>query len=737
MIIMIALGIGVFAGFNMEWYSIEINTDNFFEDTVYADYRIYNEAGFSEKDIKAVKEIAEVDAAVRVLSVNVDIKDSTDALSLFVPEEYTVSKLVISEGEEYNADAEGFWLSDKFAAANGIKIGDELTATYLGKSVKGTVKGFAKSGEHTICVRDENQLMPDYSSFGFAYATPKMIKNNFGMEFYPQINIRSEMSKAELEDALQDSLGVTTLVVPKKEHYAYAGPQSEIEEGKTMGSILPVLFLAIAVLTMVTTMHRITANEKVQIGTLKALGFKDRRILAHYTSYGLVLGLVGAALGVGLGFVIARMIVNPDGMMGTYIDMPEWKLYIPDFCWIVLAAAVLMLTLISFLSVRKVLKGTAAEALRPYRPKKVKPMKIENTWLWKKLPFSTKWNIRDLVRNKARSAMTLVGVVGCMVLLVGGLGMRDTMDEFISVLNGDANNYVTKVNISESADNSDVIALAEELEGDFIASEAIKLGDKTTSLEVYSLDNGKINFTDEEGRPVVIGNDGVYICRRLAKDIKVGDTIEFSPYGSEETYSVKVAGIIRSLVSESVVITDEYADEIGLTYHIGSIFTDVIPENIADSELIAGKQTKAAVMESYDSFMELMDLMILILMVAAVLLSVVVLYNLGVMSYIERSRELATLKVVGFRDRKIGSILISQNMWLTVIGIIIGFPAGMVVLQILLDALVSEYELNLTVGLLTFLVSVLLTFGVSLIVGIFVSRKNKKIDMVEALKGAE
>ena len=142
-------------------------------------------------------------------------------------------------------------------------------------------------------------------------------------------------------------------------------------------------------------------------------------------------------------------------------------------------------------------------------------------------------------------------------------------------------------------------------------------------------------------------------------------------------------------------------------------------------------------MDSFDTFMELMNVMIFLLVVAAVVLGIVVLYNLGVMSYTERYREMATLKVLGFRDRKIGRLLISQNLWLTVLGILIGIPAGWAVLKYLLDALAGEYEMALVIGPVTYLVSVLLTFGVSLIVGLMVARKNRSIDMVAALKAEE
>ena len=169
-----------------------------------------------------------------------------------------------------------------------------------------------------------------------------------------------------------------------------------------MGSVLPVLFLATAILTMVTTMHRIATKEKTQIGTLKALGFKNRRILLHYTSYGLVIGL--------LGYGVCKLIMSENGMMGTYFDMPDWSAAVPSFCYPVMAGTVVLLTVISFVSVRRQLAGTAADALRPYTPRRMKKSALERLPGWSRLRFGDKWNLRDLARHKSRSAMTLIGV---------------------------------------------------------------------------------------------------------------------------------------------------------------------------------------------------------------------------------------------------------------------------------------------------------------------------------------
>lgn len=736
MVIMITIGIGVFLGFNMEWHSIESDTSAFFKDTNYADYRIYSETGFTEEDIEKIQQIDGVEAATRYLSANVEVKNSEKTVTVNISENYKVSTMIVTDGEEYAEDIEGIWLSDRFAEINNISIGDDITFVYQGNEICGQIVGLCKSSENMICVRDSNQLMPDYKTHGFAYITPKMLEKTFGATFYPQINILSQMEKVKLEEAVKDSLGKTLQITDKELHTAYAGAKSEAEEGKTMGAVLPVLFLAIAILTMVTTMHRIASNEKVQIGTLKALGFRDSRILRHYTSYGLVIGLIGAVLGVLLGYGIVTFIMSPDGMMGTYFDLPEWNVTIPVFCIPVILLTVVFLTLISFLSTKKMLSGTAADALRPYTPKAMRKSAVENCRIWDGLTFSAKWNIRDILRHKARSAMSLIGVIGCMLLIVGGLGMKDTMNRFLDILD-DSADYATKINLTESIDRTAAVSLCEKYKGDWQSSLGISYNGNTVTLDIYSQDRGKVHILNKDNKVLDMENDGVYLCLRLKDTARVGDVIQISPYGSEDTYSVRVAGYFRSLVNESIAMTDEYADEINMDYHITSIYTDVKMNEIENSELISGKQDKATLMTSYDTFMEIMNLMVWILIGAAVVLGIVVLYSLGTMSYVERRRELATLKVLGFRDKQIGRLLISQNIWLTLIGVIIGLPGGAGVLYVLVTALASEYEMSVYIGIASCLISILLTFGVSLFVSMMVVRKNKQIDMVEALKDTE
>lgn len=745
MILMIALGIGVFVGFNMEWVSIEKNMTSFFRDTGYADYRVVSEAGFSEDDFNKIAAIEGVNQATRYLSVNADVKEKDgDNVALTVTTDEQVSGFLVTEGEAYDKTSkDGIWLSDKYAASNDIKIGDNLTFVYKNIEIEGAVKGLIKAGEYMICVRDESQLMPDYTTYGFAYISPALYRDAANVEFYPQINMISDLEKKDLIEKVDRALGSTVMVYTKDETISYSEAKGEATEGKTMGSILPVLFLLIAVLTMVTTMHRLTAKEKTQIGTLKALGFKDKRILRHYTSYAFMVGILGSAIGIVLGYGVAYFIMNPDGMMGTYLDMPEWNLYLPWFCYIVLAAMIALLTLIGFLSVKQMLKGTAADALRPYSPKKMKPMLIERAGLFHRLSFGTRWNMRDIMRHKSRTAMSLIGIIGCMILIVASLGMGDTMNAFLKLYYDGATNYATRIYLAEEATDEDRETICKKYDGDWSSSTGVQMQasngeEKSVSLDIYGIKKDKVRFPDRNAEYLDIGEDGAYICMRLADEFKLseGDLFVVSPYGSDREYTLKVAGIIRS-VSECIVMTPAYADSIDFSYVMDSVYTDTAKSDIAADRSVKSVLSKQAIMDSFNTFTDLMNTMIVVLIAGALLLGVIVLYNLGVMSYTERYREMATLKVVGFKDKKIGKLLIGQNLWLSLIGILIGLPAGMGTLAYLLNALAGEYEMKLAISVQTVLYSIILTMGMALLVSLMVSRKNKKIDMVEALKGAE
>ncbi len=766
MILLIALGIGVFVGFNAEWVTIGRDTETFFNDCGFADYRIIDEDGISSADEDKIRDIEGVAGVSRFLSVNADVKDSDDQLALTVTESEHTSGFVLMEGEKYDRwDAEGFWLMDKYAHQNGIKPGDKLTVTFEDMEFTGTVRGLIESAEYLICVRDESQVMPDFNTYGYVYASPAMLRKVIEKEIreeepdidddvmsmavkevcdetFCQVNVNSSMDKQDIQAAVDEALGRSLMILTKDENISYAESRGEMNEGRTMGAVLPVLFLAIAILTMITTMNRITISEKTQIGTLKALGFRDGRIIRHYTSYAVVISVIGSALGIVMGYLLCRMVMSQDGMMGTYFVMPDWTIHIPVWIWAIVALIVAFTIFIGYLSVRDLLRGTAAETLRPYTPRHIHRLLLEGTALWNRMNFGTKWNLRDIFRHKSRSAMSFIGTFGCMLMLVASFGMNQTMDNFLDTFYDGTAAYASKIFMSSDAENSDAIKLAEDLDGDYSASVSAKVGDKTLSVDVYNVTHELYRFIDEDSAIIPLPDEGALICKRLARDfdVKAGDTVTVEPYGTDESYDILISGINGSL-TESISMNENYAEEIGLTgseaYKINSVYTMTDKAQIGTGSNITSVQSKQDIIDSFDAFMEIFYFFIIVLIVASVLLCLIVLYNLGIMSYMERYREMATLKVLGFRNKAIGRLLISQNLWIAVAGTLLGIPAGIWALKYLMEMLAREYEMEALVGPVSILLATALNLGVAVIVGWMISRKNRKINMVEALKGAE
>ena len=734
MIVMIALGVGIFAGFSGEWYTIKKDAKYFYDLTGFSDYRIMNSEGFSQSDLDKVLNVEGIDKASLYLSVD-SIANDGDKVTLNTTTNMEVSGFTVTKGNSYDENnIDGIWLSDMYAKANKINLGDDFKLKYKGLELDLKVEGLIKSSEYLICVNDKTQLMPDFKNMGYGYVTSKTIEKALGMPFYSQINVISNLDKETFEKNVFSALENSYLLVTKNEAISYSEVKGEINEGKTMASLIPVLFLAIAMLTMITTMHRLTVNEKMQIGILKALGFKDRKIIIHYSSYALFIGILGSIFGIALGYGLCWYIMNPHGPMGTYFDLPRWNLYMPWYVWVAIIIMNLVLTFVGYASVKKILKGSAADALRPYTPKKMKPLLIEKTKWFHKRRFAFRWNIRDVFRHKARSLMSIIGVVGCTILLVATFGVKYLLQSFVTDYYEKPMNYEVRINLSNETNNEKALEIANTYSGDLTSTTPILINDKVYSVEVYNMDNNLISILDMNTKPIKnVSNEGAYVPNKLASElkIKVGDEIEIKSFATGLEYKVKVVQITRSLTG-NIVITDDYAETIGLVHKYNCIYTK--EKDVIINENIESIQTKKDIINSFASIMKVLDVMVVLLALASVILGIVVLYNLGILSYMERYRELATLKVLGFKDKKITSLLVTQNMWMTLFGMILGAPLGVWILKVLMDLLASDYDIKLRCDPRMFIYSFILVAMTSLFVSYMVARKNKYINMVEALK---
>lgn len=732
MLLMIILGVGIFLGCNIEWYSIKTNRTNYYEDTGYPEYRIYKDS-FSLDELQYVKDFSDVKYATRALTVLGSLNNNT-YLMLNVLEDCQNIKPFYIDGEVYSNEADGIYLSDLYAKENNIKLNDYLDIEAEGFKIHEPVKGLIKSSEYLICLKDSSQLLPNYKEYAYCYLSPKMITKYLGQAFYNTIYASSKLSTSDFEAEALNALGASITVLSYQDETGYSGSNGEIEEGKTMALLIPTAFILIAVLTMVTTMARISTNERIQMGVLKSLGFKRKKIARHYSLYGLIIGIIGTLIGCVLAYGIAYYIINPKGPMSTYLDFPSWHLYMPWYSVLIVILLPITLGIISYLIVNSELKGTACETLKPKREKAVKASYIEKTKFFSKASFQTKWNIRDMLRHKARTIMSIIGVLFSTVLIFACMGMRDTVIDFKNTLYNENYNFENKLTLNSQISNTKALDLASKYEADYEANVAIKFNNKTVVLSIINNSRNLLGIVDEKENRLELKDGGVYVCRRIKDDgYKINKEIDFNLYGSKEIISSKVIGVCLSM-TEGIYMTENTANELGISYKIQTLYTNL---NVMVDSNVSSITTKTELLSAFNTMMEMMDSMIWILILASAILAVVVLYNLASLGYIEKIREMSTLKVIGFTNKKIAKILVVGTIWITVMGLIIGLPLGAYLLDILLRALAGEYEMNMAFGYLSYIVGIVVPFLVSLVTIYLISKKTKKLDMVSALKERE
>ena len=339
---------------------------------------------------------------------------------------------------------------------------------------------------------------------------------------------------------------------------------------------------------------------------------------------------------------------------------------------------------------------------------KEKSLNLTTKGLFKKLSFSSVWNARDIFRNKVRTMMGIAGIVGCAMLLVCALGMLDSMNGYISWQFDKLYNFKYKFTLNENYTNEELNNIVDKY-GDN-TSETLNIefinDDKKISNTIY-IDNSNnlVRFTDEDKKYIKIKDNGIYITSKLAEteDLKIGDTVKWHIYGQDKYYETKIIGFDRDPQTQNFKMTRKSLEKLGI-------------ENMIST----------------------MKSMIILIIVVAVILGVVIIYNLGVLSFTEKQYQFATLKVLGFKDKKIKKIYTKQNNWITFISIIIGLPLGYLLLDfIFVSALSDGYDFNAKIELISYIYAALGTLIVSFIVSKILGKKVNKIDMVTSLKGNE
>ncbi len=740
------LGMWIFVGINAESTGGTKAANTYYDRCNLADICLSGE-GFSDEEINKLLKLSGVKDAEQRLKLDGDIELADDKYSMMTIFLTTnrISQMEVMKGEKYDEGKDGFWIDEEFSEAHGIKIGDVININLGSNRMSGTVRGIVRSSEFVYYLSAEETMMPNYANYGFVYAAERIYPDEENM-IYNQILVDSEILSdtqiSVLKDKIKDIIDRSSVVVTDREQDAsYSMFKSEMDQHIAMGFLFSGVFLLIAILGIITTMTRLTANQRTQIGTLKALGFSKNVITRHYVSYGFWISLAGSVVGAVTGYFTIPPLVY-SAFVGTYL-MPDIGPALSIECVIAIVLAVSISTLVSFLSCRKELIDPPAVTLKPESPKKTKHTAFEKSKLWLHLNFSTQWNLRDVQRNMVRSAMGIVGVCGCTMLMIGAFGCYDSIYGMMDWQYDQLMTANGKILFSDEISYSEAFDYAKEYKGQMIEERATEFQSnnkkKTGTLTV--LDNGNfMHYQGENLENIRLNKSGIAMTAKMAKSlgVKVGDRVRWHIIGEDEWKETRISQLYRDPSAQGITMYRETYEELEHDFLPTGVMTNKsIPTDLTDRDEVQTVMNISDMKAAFMKSVEVMAMMIIIMVTGAVILGAVVLYNLGVLSFVEKTREIATLKVLGFKSRRIRWILLEQNIWITVTGILAGIPIGYNLLILLCKTLPDTMDMAPMVNLPSYLYSILGTFAVSITVNLILSGKVNTINMVDALKGVE
>ena len=542
----------------------------------------------------------------------------------------------------------------------------------------------------------------------------------------------------------------------------YTGFGQDADRMANLASVFPIIFFLVAALVCLTTMTRMVEEQRVQIGSLKAMGYSGLAISRKYLFYGLLPSLTGGVFGLVIGYILfPKMIFTAYQIM---YQMPDIELHAyADISLFSLLAAVACTTVATLWACLATLRETPASLMRPRTPKAGKRVFLEYIRpLWKRMSFTHKVTARNLFRYQKRFWMTVIGIGGCTALIIAGFGLRSSLLFTMSRQYDELFHYSGQVTLSDNVLDDERRAVEDFLAGDerivnyvpCAASSATVTtsGYSTTAyIEVMEADEiGKVVdlFDYKSGEPITMGDEGVYIDQKLSEllGVSVGDTFVLD---GDERGDVTVAGIYEHYTGHFVYMTPGYyesalgADGEPNAYLLNFTSDDTDTCNAIFEKLLSlsGVATTSRMRDTQDTYMhsmERVDFVVVIIILAAAALAMVVLFNLSNINITERQRELATIKLLGFYDNEVSAYVYRENIVLTVFGILMGCFMG----HWLHIYLVRSTEIDLMMfGRQTewtaYVYAAILTMLFSVAVNILAHFRMKKIDMVESLKSAE
>lgn len=744
--LMVMIGVMAYSGIEAYMDGMQRSIDKYYKENNIFDL-VVTKDNFTKEDLDKINNISDVSLAEGKLSLYAKTNDDKLLLVNFI-ESNEISKFYVHDGISFDKTKDGVWLDYKYALENNIKVNDKVSIKYDTLDLEKEVLGLIYVPDHVYDVKDASELYPNKKDFGYAYLSSNELKDyvlskNMADTPFNYMMIKTNGNREIVKDELNKILTGNYVITDVEDTLSYKQYQGEINEGKTYVGVFSGLFLFIAILSVITTMNRLIRKERTQIGTLKALGFSNFRVLTYYIGYGFWVSLFGSIAGILVGFYgIGKLFISIEM---DFFEVPNGRAYMNPKSYLVALLVVIIISFITYLTGKKILKKNPAETLRNEIPSVKKgSLNFTKKSIFKKLSFSSIWNVRDILRNKSRTIMGVIGVTASCMLIVCAIGMLNSMNHFIDLQFSKLYNFDYKLVLDSNITNENIEEIKKTY-GDY-SSETINVetvidNNKENNTILVTDAKDYLRFINSKGKFInVSSNEGVYITRKLAKNnnLKVGDTIVWHVSGSDKDYTSKIIGLNKDPQNQNITMSKAYLDTLGITYNPDSFYTNVDLSNINKIEGVSIIQDIDSLKKSMSDMLSMMKKMIALIIFIAAVLGIIIIYNLGILSYTEKQYQFATLKVLGFSDKKIEKIFVKQNNWIAIAAIVLGLPLGYMLTEWLFQTAIEEhYDFNAYILPITYIIAAVAVYVISYIVSKFLSKKIKNIDMVSSLKGNE
>lgn len=744
--LMVMIGVMAYSGIEAYMDGMQRSIDKYYKENNIFDL-VVTKDNFTKEDLDKINNISDVSLAEGKLSLYAKTNDDKILLVNFI-ESNEISKFYVHDGISFDKTKDGVWLDYKYALENNIKVNDKVSIKYDTLDLEKEVLGLIYVPDHVYDVKDASELYPNKKDFGYAYLSSNELKDyvfskNMTDIPFNHMMIKTNGNREIVKDELNKILTGNYVITDVEDTLSYKQYQGEINEGKTYVGVFSGLFLFIAILSVITTMNRLIKKERTQIGTLKALGFSNFRVLTYYIGYGFWVSLFGSIAGILVGYYgIGKLFISIEM---DFFEVPNGSAYMNPKSYLVALLVVIIISFITYLTGKKILKKNPAETLRNEIPSVKKgSLNFTKKSIFKKLSFSSIWNVRDILRNKSRTIMGVIGVTASCMLIVCAIGMLNSMNHFIDLQFSKLYNFDYKLVLDSNITNENIEEIKKTY-GDY-SSETINVetvidNNKENNTILVTDAENYLRFINSKGKYINVSSDeGVYITRKLAKNnnLKVGDTIVWHVSGSDKDYTSKIIGLNKDPQNQNITMSKAYLDTLGITYNPDSFYTNVDLSNINKIDGVSIIQDIDSLAESMSDMLSMMKKMIALIIFIAAVLGIIIIYNLGILSYTEKQYQFATLKVLGFSDKKIEKIFVKQNNWIAIAAIVLGLPLGYMLTEWLFQTAIEEhYDFNAYILPITYIIATVAVYVISYIVSKFLSKKIKNIDMVSSLKGNE